>query len=204
MINQNSTRFMLRVILWVLTGARVFVLVPFFLQAGITAHELARAGADYSTQRALTVGLIVLMGVTDLLDGWVARRFGLVSQLGAVVDAVSDKLVQIVLVCFFSLIIGPAFTTLPLWFLIVVFGRDLVLLVGVTMLRVRYGPLRVVHQNHGRISSLLMFGVVTWSALGLPAFGLLPLMLITAAISVYSAVVYAFDGAAQGRAKSRG
>ena len=134
---------MLRVILWVLTCARVFVIVPFFLQAGITAHELDRAGADYSTQRALTVGLIVLMGVTDLLDGWVARRFGLVSQLGAVVDAVSDKLVQIVLVCFFSLIIGPAFTTLPLWFLIVVFGRDLVLLVGVTMLRVRYGPLRL-------------------------------------------------------------
>ncbi|HBU57978.1 MAG TPA: hypothetical protein DEB33_09550, partial [Gemmatimonadetes bacterium] len=105
MINLNSTNFMLRVILWILTGARVFVLVPFFLQAGITAHELARAGADYSTQRALTVGLIVLMGVTDLLDGWVARRFGLVSQLGAVVDAVSDKLVQIVLVCFFTLII---------------------------------------------------------------------------------------------------
>ena len=203
MIHQNSTKFILRVILWVLTGARVFVLVPFFLQVGITAHELARAGADHSTQRFLTVGLIVLMGVTDLLDGWMARRFDLVSQLGAVVDAVSDKLVQIVLVCFFSLRIGPAFTPLPLWFLVVVFGRDLVLLVGVAMLRVRYGPLRVVHRNHGRIASLLMFGVVTWAALGLSAVGLFPLMMVTAGISLYSATVYAFDGAAQGRAMSR-
>ncbi len=82
--------------------------------------------------------------------------------------------------------------------------RDLVLLVGVSVLRLRYGPLQVVHRGHGRIASVLMFGVLGWSALGLPMWGLLPLMAGAAGVSVYSATIYALDGAAQGRAMSGG
>ena len=192
---------MLRAILWVLTLARV-VLIPFFLHAGLTAQELARAGEDPSGYRLFALALMVVMGVSDLLDGWMARRFDLTSTAGAVVDAVADKLVQVALVAFFTLSVGPVFTALPLWFLLIVFGRDLVLLVGVSVLRLRYGPLQVVHRSHGRIASVLMFGVLGWSALGLPMWGLLPLMLGAAGVSVYSATIYALDGAAQGRAMS--
>ncbi|MGB1658429.1 MAG: CDP-alcohol phosphatidyltransferase family protein [Longimicrobiales bacterium] len=192
---------MLRATLWVLTLARVG-LIPFFVVAGLNAQELARAGEDPSTPRLLALGLVVVMGVTDLLDGWMARRFDLSSQIGAVVDAVADKLVQVALVAFFTLSVGPVFTALPLWFLVTVFGRDLVLLVGVSVLRLRYGPLQVVHRGHGRVASVLMFGVLGWSALGLPMWGLLPLMLGAAGVSVYSATIYALDGAAQGRAMS--
>ena len=190
---------MTRVILWILTLARVFLL-PLFLQAGRTAQDLARGGGDPSSARMLALGLIVLMGVTDLLDGWVARRFNLTSQAGAVADAVADKLVQVGLVAFFTLSVGPAFTPLPLWFLLVIFGRDLVLLVGVGVLRLRYGPLQVVHRSHGRIASVLTFGVLGWAAFGLPTWGLLPLMLGAAGVSVYSATIYALDGTAQARA----
>lgn len=194
---------MLRALLWVLTLARVF-LIPVFVHAGLVAQEVARDGADPMAYRAIALGLLVVMGVTDLLDGWVARRFDLASQLGAVVDAVADKLVQVALVAFFTLSVGPVFTPLPLWFLVVVFGRDLVLLVGVTVLRLRYGPLQVVHRGHGRLASVVMFGVLGWSALGLATWGLLPLMVAAAVVSVYSATIYALDGAAQGRAISEG
>ena len=116
---------MLRAILWVLTIARV-ALIPFFVFAGIEAQDLAREGQDFSQPRLVALGLIVLIGVTDLLDGWMARRFDLTSQIGAVADAVADKLVQVALVGFLTLSVGPVFTALPLWFLVTVFGRDLV------------------------------------------------------------------------------
>ncbi|MDG2283079.1 MAG: CDP-alcohol phosphatidyltransferase family protein, partial [Longimicrobiales bacterium] len=119
---------MLRALLWLLTFARVF-LIPQFVHAGLTAQELARAGDDPSTWRLIALALMFTMGVTDLLDGWVARRLDLTSQIGAVFDAVADKLVQVALVAFFTLSVGPVFTALPLWFLVIVFGRDLVLLV---------------------------------------------------------------------------
>lgn len=192
---------MLRATLWVLTLARVF-LIPVFVRVALDAQVTARAGDDPTALRLTALGILVVMGTTDLADGWMARRFDLTSQLGAVVDAVADKLVQVALVAFFTLSVGPVFTPLPLWFLLVVFGRDLVLLVGVSVLRLRYGPLKVVHRSHGRIASVLVFAVLGWAAFGLPAGGLLPLMLAASAVSVYSATVYALDGAAQGRALS--
>nr|MBR4279505.1 CDP-alcohol phosphatidyltransferase family protein [Clostridia bacterium] len=39
-------------------------------------------------------GLIVLSGLTDLVDGWYARRFNAVSDVGKVLDPIADKLTQ--------------------------------------------------------------------------------------------------------------
>ncbi len=190
---------MTRGILWVVTLLRV-ALIPLFVDFGLSAQELARSGLDPGPYRLAALATLVVMGTSDLLDGWIARRWQLESQLGAVVDAVADKLVQVALVAFFALSVGPVFRAIPLWFLFVVFGRDLVLLVGVLMLRARYGPLAVVHRWHGRAASVLVHLVLLWAALRLPATPMTLLLIVTAALSLYSATVYALDGAAQGRA----
>jgi phosphatidylglycerophosphate synthase len=189
----------MRVVLWSVTLLRV-ALIPLFLFLGSAAQEAARAGADFAPLRWSAIGVLVLMGCTDVLDGWIARRWKLASQVGAVVDAVADKLVQVCLVAFFTLVVGPAFRTLPFWFLILIFGRDLVLLIGVLMLRWRYGPLQVVHRIHGRAASVLVHVVLYWAAFRLPSAGMTLLMVVTAALSIFSATVYALDGAAQGEA----
>lgn len=43
---------------------------------------------------AATAVVLIISGFTDLLDGWYARRFGAVSDLGKVLDPVADKLTQ--------------------------------------------------------------------------------------------------------------
>ncbi len=46
------------------------------------------------------LAVLVLSGVTDLLDGWIARRFNQISDLGKLLDPLADKLTQFsVLVC---------------------------------------------------------------------------------------------------------
>lgn len=42
----------------------------------------------------LTAGVLLLSGVTDVADGYIARRFHMVSDLGKVLDPVADKLTQ--------------------------------------------------------------------------------------------------------------
>ncbi|MCC8104266.1 MAG: CDP-alcohol phosphatidyltransferase family protein [Clostridiales bacterium] len=43
---------------------------------------------------------LLLSGATDLLDGWVARKFHMVSKLGKVLDPIADKLTQVsLLIC---------------------------------------------------------------------------------------------------------
>ena len=48
----------------------------------------------------LTAGLLVASGITDLADGWIARRFNQTSDLGKALDPVADKLTQgVMLIC---------------------------------------------------------------------------------------------------------
>lgn len=48
----------------------------------------------------LAIGILVLSGATDMLDGWIARRFHMVSPLGKALDPIADKLTQgAVLLC---------------------------------------------------------------------------------------------------------
>ena len=48
----------------------------------------------YCTQKnyALTAVVLVLSGLTDMVDGYIARRFNMVTDLGKALDPVADKL----------------------------------------------------------------------------------------------------------------
>lgn len=61
------------------------VLIPLF------ASALARE------RTSAAVALIALSAATDVIDGWVARRFHMVTQLGKVLDPIADKLTLLAL-----------------------------------------------------------------------------------------------------------
>lgn len=46
----------------------------------------------FEAANQVTVGLFILAAITDGLDGWIARRFGMTSSFGAFLDPVADKL----------------------------------------------------------------------------------------------------------------
>jgi cardiolipin synthase (CMP-forming) len=79
--------------------------------------------------------VVVLMigGVTDYLDGKIARRFNLTSRLGAVLDPAADRLYILA-----TLVALTARGIVPLWLTAVIVGRDVVLAVGLLRLR-RHG-----------------------------------------------------------------
>lgn len=50
-----------------------------------------------------TAGILLLSGITDMVDGWVARRFHMISDVGKILDPVADKLTQgAMLLCLIS------------------------------------------------------------------------------------------------------
>jgi cardiolipin synthase (CMP-forming) len=67
--------------------------------------------------------------LTDLLDGWVARRRGLASRLGAFLDPLADKLLLIA-----SFVTLTWLKALPFWITAVVFSRDVMLIVGAVLI----------------------------------------------------------------------
>ncbi|MCS6890652.1 MAG: CDP-alcohol phosphatidyltransferase family protein [Rhodovarius sp.] len=100
------------------------------------AITLARLGAVPLTvwlmlNRQLDLAFLVFVGagVSDALDGWIARAFRLRSALGALLDPVADKAL-LVSVYVMLAVIG----VLPDWLAILVVFRDLVIVGGLLIL----------------------------------------------------------------------
>jgi cardiolipin synthase len=93
-------------------------------------------GADFA---ALIV--LVISSVTDYLDGTIARKFQQVTRLGQLLDPAADRLF------IFAALVGLVVRDIiPLWLLLVIVGRDFMLLVlGIVLANHGYGPLPVHH-----------------------------------------------------------
>jgi len=80
------------------------------------------------------LALLVLMGsgISDYLDGKIARSFGLVSNLGAVLDPVADRLYIL------TTLLGLAWREIiPWWLVVVLIGREVFLTVLLLIARTR-------------------------------------------------------------------
>jgi CDP-diacylglycerol--glycerol-3-phosphate 3-phosphatidyltransferase len=84
---------------------------------------LLRRGDPQSDRWALAILLVA--GLTDLLDGWLARRRGAVSASGKVVDPLADKILIGGLVIYLALE-----REFPMWLLVAIVARDVALMVG--------------------------------------------------------------------------
>ncbi|WP_127090719.1 CDP-alcohol phosphatidyltransferase family protein [Aquabacter cavernae] len=116
--------------------------------------------------------LFVLAGVSDAVDGFLARHFGMQTELGAYLDPLADKALLI------SIYVALSVEGLiPRWVAIAVVARD-VMIIGAVMLSVIMG--RPVHISPLAISKVNTLAQIAFAALVLAsngfAFSLGPLM----------------------------
>ena len=83
------------------------LLIPVY----ITIYLNATRAIDYY----IAGGILALSCLTDLIDGWVARRFNMVTNLGKILDPLADKLTQ------FSLVLCLAIRYPFIWYVVVLF-----------------------------------------------------------------------------------
>ena len=103
---------------------------------------------EQSYGAALTIGL--LAGLSDLLDGTLARRFGWESQLGARLDAVADKLT--VCAAYVTLLLSGL---IPLWLALLVLLRDGIILGGALAYRLLIGRVEMAPLPLGKLNLAL-------------------------------------------------
>jgi len=182
-----------------ITALRI-VLIPVFLLLAVACQQAELVGQAGQGYRLGAFSVLLALGLSDVVDGWLARRFGLDTPTGALLDAIADKLAQVALLAFFTLTPGPAFVRLPVWLLVIIVGRDLVLAAGCLALRARLGKVEVAHEVHGKLSSVLIFGLAVWATLGMSPRAVLPVSLVIAAVVLLSTVDYVRGGFRQARA----
>ncbi|HJO27596.1 MAG TPA: CDP-alcohol phosphatidyltransferase family protein, partial [Planctomycetota bacterium] len=162
------------------------------------AHAAGDARGEFQG-RLFCVAVLVLIWLSDLLDGFVARRFDLTSKAGAILDAIVDKLVQLSLVAYLALDHGDVFPRMPLWFAASVFGRDLVILYGSLRVRQLRGGIDPSHRFHGRLSTGCVLAAILATTMDAPVSWLTPLFLCGALSSLISVIGYIQVGREQVR-----
>lgn len=94
--------------------------------------------------------LYLVASLTDILDGYLARRFHAISNFGKVVDPLADKLLQF-LVSLCVAFIDPLFIIVPFF----LFVKEILMLVGAVLL---YHEKIILGANiYGKIASFLYF-----------------------------------------------
>ncbi len=96
-----------------LTLLRIVLVLPFVL-------------ALWNEMYTLALALLLVAGITDGLDGFLARHFGWYSWFGSVADPVADKILLTS-----SFIVFGLMGHQPMWLIYLVVGRDLLILSGV-------------------------------------------------------------------------
>jgi len=142
---------------------------------------------------AVALILFAIAGVTDLLDGFLARRLALESRLGLYLDPLADKL--LISVSFISL---AALGLLPAWLAVVVVAKDLFISLGAGILYFAGLPLDVAPSSWGKWSALFQFvtiGLALMLAIaGEPQQKLLPLYIATGLLTPVSGFGYILAG----------
>lgn len=97
-----------------------------------------------------------LSALTDIADGFIARRFNLISNFGKLMDPLADKLTQI------ATLASLVFTDIiPIWILLIVLLKEFIMICGASFL---YGKDVVVYSKwYGKLATVLFYFAIVFS-----------------------------------------
>jgi len=117
-------------------------------------------------------------GASDALDGFLARRYGLVSRFGEYLDPAADKLLMLA-----SFVTLTMVHQVPLWVTAIVIGRDVAVVLGVGLAWLFTLPLKVEPLAIGKANTVVQVGYVALMLLLLTLHVDMPALAMTGALS---------------------
>ncbi len=143
----------------------------------------------------VAVVLIFIAGVTDILDGFFARSTATETRFGQFLDPVADKILLS------GVFLGLAWIgSVPVWFLALVFGRDLLLLTASAMVMRRVSATDLKPSVYGKACTFFQIWtagfLVAANALASPAIQSIGVVFMWAAagLTVFSGLHYFWRG----------
>ncbi len=109
------------------------ILIPVFVAFCVYYGESVHAGAPAEWQRLAAVAAFVVASLSDALDGFIARRFNQFSRLGRILDPLADK--GLMLAAVITLSFSRWHYMLPVWFVVLIISRDVIILGGFALVQ---------------------------------------------------------------------
>ncbi len=121
-----------------------FVLIPFILYFFSIDNYI------------LTFVFLTLSGITDVLDGFIARKFNFITDFGKLIDPLADKATQLLTLA--ALVLK---NIIPLWILGLLVLKEFIMIAGASFL---YGKELVVSSKwYGKLATVLIYVAIVCS-----------------------------------------
>jgi cardiolipin synthase len=127
---------MLRQIPNLITFFRILLIAP--IAVALLHHE-----------QLIALGLFFLAAASDLVDGFIAKRYGWQSAVGGVLDPAADKLLLAT-----SFVVLAVMDLVPLWLMATAVARDLIIVGGALAYRLWLGPVEARPSNLSKLNTL--------------------------------------------------
>jgi cardiolipin synthase len=143
----------------------------------------------------VALAVFLAAGVTDGLDGWIAKRFDCVSHLGSILDPLADKML-IVSTYVVLVLLGD----LPFWLLLLIGFRDICIIGGFLILHTPHGPVPIQPSPLSKANTVLqiilvidvMVDRIGWLDIKILTDGLIGLVALTTLLSGFHYVYLLF------------
>ncbi|MEI6194211.1 MAG: CDP-alcohol phosphatidyltransferase family protein [Verrucomicrobiota bacterium] len=172
------------------------LLIPFFV---VELIYYVRSGNEDHRLAALLC--FAVASILDGVDGYIARRYHQISELGKILDPLADKLLLVSGVVTLSFNHGPFLGQMPLWLTGTIIGRDLWIVIGMVVIQMTVGKVGVRPRVTGKIATVLQMTAVIWILLkwdaGRGAQGFFYCALAAAILTGLSGLLYVLDGIRQ-------
>ena len=146
--------------------------------------------------RWLAVGIYLFAGISDMIDGYVARHFNQMTKFGQRLDPLADKL--IVNLAFVFIAANPAFEPwVPWWFMwfpVVTVLRDAVLVLGALAIVEKLGQREFKPSLVGKTTTWLQMTTVLAILIHLPLTFAYPLIVAALVFTLLSFAGYVYAG----------
>src|SRR4030065_667225 len=134
----------------------------------------------------------MIAGVTDALDGFIARVFSQQTVLGAYLDPIADKLLLVT-----SYIVLAIIGIIPPWLAVLVISRDIFILIGGAVLFLNHKSFEIRPTLLGKVSTFFQLATVVIAlSVAQPLLGLQPFLIgsiyLAAALTLLSGFHYTF------------
>ncbi|MFC1894974.1 CDP-alcohol phosphatidyltransferase family protein [Candidatus Dependentiae bacterium] len=105
--------------------------------------------------------LILFVSLTDLFDGYLARKFNHGTNLGKVLDPIADKFLLVSLFVSLAFLHSPSFF-IPYWFVGLIVLRESIILIGSMLLLVSDKSFQVEPTIFGKLTTFFQLIFIVW------------------------------------------
>jgi cardiolipin synthase len=168
------------------------LLVPFFV---VEVLYYVRDGDEMHL--LLAILSFAVAAICDGVDGYIARRYNQRSELGAILDPLADKLLLVSGIVVLSFDHSPYLDSVPLWLTGTIIGRDILILIGMVVIHLMVGKVKVRPRIIGKAATVLQMTVVLWILLKWEERWLSVWTIGAAVCTGISGLLYVWDGSRQ-------